>query len=352
MRNKNITILGAGLCGLTLAYLLKKSDYQITVIEARDRLGGRILTQQTIDHTFIDLGPAWLWNQNTAILDLLNELQIPIHQQFATGNGYYQSMASQPPQLFKLPENQEPSYRIAGGTHSLIERLSEFLNTEELKLDEPVTILEEIESQIKLTTSKSTYIADLVISTIPPRLLVNNMEFTPSLPASLVDIAKETHTWMADSMKIGLSYSKPFWKENGFSGSCFSNIGPFTELYDHTNYEEDKFALAGFINDSWSQESPSHRKEMILKQLVTFLGKEALDFTSYNEQSWSQEKYTHLPYNRFLSPHKNNSHSIYNELYLNNKLFIAGTETSSQYAGYMEGAVRRAKSVFNFINNL
>lgn len=123
MKNKNIIILGAGLCGLTLAYLLRNSNYQITVIEARNRLGGRILTKNTSGETPIDLGPAWLWNQNTNLLNLLKELEIPIHQQFATGNAYYQSMASQPPQLFQLPENQEPSYRMAGGTNSIIKKL-------------------------------------------------------------------------------------------------------------------------------------------------------------------------------------------------------------------------------------
>ncbi|GAL01315.1 amine oxidase [Nonlabens ulvanivorans] len=349
MKNKNIIILGAGLCGLTLAYLLRNSNYQITVIEARNRLGGRILTKNTSGETPIDLGPAWLWNQNTNLLNLLKELEIPIHQQFATGNAYYQSMASQPPQLFQLPENQEPSYRMAGGTNSIIKKLSSILSSIDLKLNEPVLNLEENVHLIDVRTSQSTYQADLVVSTIPPGLLVNNIEFTPDLPDSLVNIANNTHTWMADSIKFGLSYDKPFWKEKGLSGSCFSNVGPFTELYDHTNYNENRFALAGFMKPALSDLSSSQRKKVILNQLVDFLGKEALDFISYEEQCWAQEKFTRAQSHYLLSPHQNNGHSVYNHLYFNNKLIISGTETASQYAGYMEGAVRRAQSVFEFI---
>jgi monoamine oxidase len=353
LNNKNhITILGAGLCGLTLAYLLKKSDYPVTVIEARDRLGGRIFTKKTQDQTPIDLGPAWLWNQNTALLSLLEELDIPIHQQLTTHNAFYESIASRPPQAFKLPEYQEPSYRIAGGTITIIDKLATSLNETELKLGEPVLKLKDVENQIKISTSTATYATDLVISTLPPRLLVNSIEFSPNLPESFIGIANETHTWMSDSIKFGLSYKAPFWKEKSISASFFSNLGPFTELYDHTNYKENKFALAGLMNPALCQESAAYRKEKIVQQLERFLGKEALLFTSYEEQCWSHEKYTHVPYTQFIAAHKNNSPAIYNQKYMNNKLIIAGTETASQYAGYMEGAVRRAYAIFDFITAL
>ena len=39
-----IVIVGAGLSGLTIAYLLQKSGYPSTILEARNRLGGRIHT--------------------------------------------------------------------------------------------------------------------------------------------------------------------------------------------------------------------------------------------------------------------------------------------------------------------
>jgi len=48
---KQIIILGAGLSGLTIAYLLKKKGYGVCVLEARDRLGGRIYTKLSANNT-------------------------------------------------------------------------------------------------------------------------------------------------------------------------------------------------------------------------------------------------------------------------------------------------------------
>jgi len=42
VKKQRIVIIGGGLSGLTLAYLLEKKNYEITLIEASPRLGGRI----------------------------------------------------------------------------------------------------------------------------------------------------------------------------------------------------------------------------------------------------------------------------------------------------------------------
>ncbi|MBD0335684.1 MAG: flavin monoamine oxidase family protein [Cyanobacteria bacterium Co-bin13] len=41
---KQIVVIGAGLAGLVAAYELKKQGHQVTVLEARDRVGGRVYT--------------------------------------------------------------------------------------------------------------------------------------------------------------------------------------------------------------------------------------------------------------------------------------------------------------------
>jgi monoamine oxidase len=43
-RNKECVVIGTGLAGLAAAYHLANRHCKVTVLEARDRLGGRVLT--------------------------------------------------------------------------------------------------------------------------------------------------------------------------------------------------------------------------------------------------------------------------------------------------------------------
>ena len=56
---KSILVIGAGMAGITAARLLQDSGHQVTVLEGRERLGGRIHTKQ-FGNSLIDLGAAWI----------------------------------------------------------------------------------------------------------------------------------------------------------------------------------------------------------------------------------------------------------------------------------------------------
>ena len=60
--NSDIVIIGAGLTGLTLAYLLRNSGKKVFIVEARNRLGGRILTKGMETNQPIEMGATWLGN--------------------------------------------------------------------------------------------------------------------------------------------------------------------------------------------------------------------------------------------------------------------------------------------------
>ncbi|WP_400079300.1 flavin monoamine oxidase family protein [Winogradskyella sp. R77965] len=344
--SKNIIIIGAGLSGLYLGYRLKKEGFSIKILEANNRIGGRVFTKQE-HNTTVELGATWLWKYNTALMALCNELDITLFEQHMEGDALYEASSVNLPQRFKIPENQQISYRIAGGTVELLNRLAADFSKEELQLNQKVTEIHEKGDSLDVITENTKFTADKVVSTLPPHLLVNTIKFTPELSLDLLQVANNTHTWMKDSIKFAVIYKTRFWKSKGLSGVGFSNVGPFTELYDHSGVNNKNFALMGFLNGSLLNETQSYREQLVKNQLLKFFGDEGANYLSYNEKVWSTDVLTTSEHSNYLSPHSNNGHQIYQNHYFNNKFIVAGSETSPSYGGYMEGAIYRGNQIIN-----
>lgn len=56
---EHVAIIGAGIAGLTAARMLADDGYKVTVFEARDRIGGRLWTDQALGIP-LDLGASWI----------------------------------------------------------------------------------------------------------------------------------------------------------------------------------------------------------------------------------------------------------------------------------------------------
>lgn len=73
-----IVIVGAGIAGLTAAYHLKRHGISAIVIEAADRVGGR-MTSDTIDGHVVDRGAQFLSTEYRLILDMLRNIGLVRH---------------------------------------------------------------------------------------------------------------------------------------------------------------------------------------------------------------------------------------------------------------------------------
>ncbi|MFT6783223.1 MAG: monoamine oxidase [Saprospiraceae bacterium] len=338
----DILIIGAGLTGLTIAYALKNSGLSIKIVEARSRLGGRIETVRTNDGVKVEMGATWLGSKHTYLARLLSELGIETFEQIIGETAIYEEISTSPHYLARIPPNPEPSLRIVGGSEVLIKKLSSFISSETIFLDTKVVSIKQNEAGAFADCIHSIFKSKIVISTLPPNLLVNTINFDSALPQSLVSVAKNTHTWMGESIKIALSYPTPFWRSVELSGTIMSNVGPIPEMYDHSNIEDNKYALMGFLNGSYFQLTKEERLDIIMKQLKKYYGKLAESYISYEERIWRTEAETFTPYESNVLPHQSNGDDVYQETYLDGRLMLAGTETSSYYSGYMEGAVYSA----------
>lgn len=352
MKNTSIVILGGGLSGLTLAYRLKMSGLSPIIFEARNRLGGRILTSGGDSKVPIDMGATWLGTKHRALVELLQELKLDMQEQYMGKQAFYEPISTGPPQLVTLPANEEPSYRIAGGSSRLIQALARNLDEDNIFTGEAVLSIRSSGSLCMVETANLEIRANFVISTIPPKLLIDSVSFKPALPESLIETANKTHTWMGESIKFGLSYSKPFWREDHNSGTLFSNTGPIPEMYDHTTAEGSGFALKGFLKEAYHSVTAEERKGLVLDKLEGLYGEKARNYLSYRETVWRHEPFTYSDYRDCIIPHQNNGKPIYRESFLEGKLFLSGSETATEFPGYMEGAVQSANRTAETIKKL
>lgn len=124
----------------------------------------------------------------------------------------------------------------------------------------------------------------------------------------------------------------------------YSHAGIVTEMYDHTNFEEDKFGFTGFLDAGAASYEKEVRKELVSRQLSGLLGPKAMQPTAYFDKVWN-DAYLVDGNPAFRRPHENNGHPVLHASYMDGKLRFCCTETSATFAGYMEGAVAAAASV-------
>jgi monoamine oxidase len=72
---KKVLVIGAGMAGISAGHFLKLAGHEVEILEARDRIGGRIWTNR--ESYPIDLGAAWIHgSNNNPLTELKNEFSV------------------------------------------------------------------------------------------------------------------------------------------------------------------------------------------------------------------------------------------------------------------------------------
>ncbi|WP_426188537.1 flavin monoamine oxidase family protein [Microbacterium sp. TWP3-1-2b2] len=395
---RDVLIVGAGAAGLTAANDLRKAGLSVAVLEARDRVGGRLWTD-VIDGAMLEIGGQWVSPDQDALKETIEELGLATYSRYREGESVYIGPSGEltrftgdifpvapatekvmvdlieklddmvaeldPDRPWEHPDAEaldeisfeawleqetddqeardnialfiagamltKPAHafstlqallmaasagsfsnlvdadfildeRVIGGLQQVPLLLAERLGDDVL-LNQPVRSLEWAPSTgsgnggVTATTDDVTVRARFAILAHAP-VLYNRISFVPPMPRRQHQLHQ--HLSMGFVIKVHAVYDRPFWREQGLSGTAFSPYELSHEAYDNTNHADERGTLVGFVSDKHAdgvfELSAEERKERILESLSHYYGPEAKSPVVYYESDWGSEEWTRGAY--------------------------------------------------------
>ncbi|MEU5000866.1 FAD-dependent oxidoreductase [Streptomyces sp. NPDC021622] len=226
--------------------------------------------------------------------------------------------------------------RVDGGAHRLSELLAAKLGDRVL-LGEPARVVEETGEGVRVHTDGGVHEAESLTVAVPP-LLADAIEYRPGLPFR----RSGESTVPGCAVKVHLIYPRPLWRDHGLSGWSVSADGPLLSTVDDSPPGDGVGILTGFVTGREAKEyaalAPDEQRELAFAQ-ARRLFPELPEPTAHHVTDWINDEYSRGCYAalfgpgdwvgfgpRLATPH--------------GRIHWAGTETSTEFFGLMEGAIR------------
>uniref|UniRef100_A0A7N5ZQS8 Amine oxidase n=1 Tax=Anabas testudineus TaxID=64144 RepID=A0A7N5ZQS8_ANATE len=368
----DVIVVGGGISGLCAAKLLKASGLNPVVLEARDRVGGRTFTVQNKETKWVDLGGAYIGPTQNRILRLAREYGVKTYKvneqenlvHYVKGKSY-PFKGSFPPtwnpivlldfnNLWRTMDEmgkeipREAPWRAPHAEEwdkmtmqelfekicwtSTVRRFATlFVNVNVTSEPHEVSALwflwyvKQCGGTMRIFSTTNGGQAKYVIIATPPGLNLK-MHFNPELPPLRNQLIHRVP--MGSVIKCMVYYRENFWRKKGYCGSMVieEEGAPIGLTLDDTKPDGSVPAIMGL--------------KRICEIYSKVLGsEEALHPVHYEEKNWCEEEYSGGCYTAYFPP---GILTQYGKVLREpvGRLYFAGTETATEWSGYMEGAVQ------------
>ncbi len=231
--------------------------------------------------------------------------------------------------------------RFTCGAQSVALAIADHLG-DRIHLSTPVRHVETLENGgVLVETDRGSVRASHVVVAVSPGAAVR-LRFTPPLPQS-------RNRWMerspmGDVAKIHTVYDSPFWRADGHSGEATvygaHSVGV---VFDNSPDDASAGVLVSFVyadrQRRWSALPPEQRRADVLATLGALFGERAADPLRYTEKIWPDDPWAHGGYAANPAPGVWFEHGATGWRTACGPIHWAGTETSSVWNGYIDGAI-------------
>jgi len=207
-------------------------------------------------------------------------------------------------------------------------------------LNRPVTRIVQTDSFVTVYSNRFRATGQRVIVAMPPTL-AGRIGYDPPLPPLRDQLTQRMP--QGTLMKFEAIYDRPFWRDLGLSGQVVSENGPVKVTFDTSPQDGSLGIMMGFIGGHearvWETASAADRRAAVLQNYANYFGDQALSPIDVVEFNWSAETWNRGCPVAVLGPGTLIDFGAVLRVPIG-RIHWAGTETSTYWNGYMDGAVR------------
>ena len=304
---RKVIVIGAGLAGLVAAYELTRLNYDVTVLEAQERVGGRVLTIRDFDDgLYGEAGAARISRDHDLTLKYIDEFGLPLIP-FYPSDGQFMRLRKGRVEKIGWKKfvgtispiialgKQEYWKKIHGGNDLFPKAFAERL-AGKIRFESPVVKIEQDRTGVKVHFKEKdklqTRSADLLISAIPFTML-SGIDVTPRFSKVKTEVIRTIPYESAS--RVLLETKSRFWhdsKLNGFAlGENLAEVweGNFGQGGTHgilQNY------VRGNDSRALTRQAPADRLTATQSALGKFFPGLGENYVKGFSKCWSEDPWT------------------------------------------------------------